>query len=397
MTALDGVRVLDIATFLAAPFCGVVLADFGAEVIKIEQPGIGDPLRRFGTPAIGHDTLTWISEARNKKFVTLDLRTAEGADLFRRLVAISDVVLENFRPGTMEKWGLGFEALQKINPKLVMLSVSAYGQDGPLAKRPGFARIAHGFSGLSYLAGEPDGRPVVPGSTSIADYASGLWGAIGVLLALRVAESTGCGQRVEIGLYESIFRLMDELVPAYSVFGKIRERLGSDVDVVVPHGHWQAADGKWLALACSSDKMFERLAGAMGKPELASAERFGSNASRLAHRKQVNNLVGAWVGSMTRDVALEACDLAGVPCGPLLRVDEIMTHPQYIARENFFHVADSELKNLMLPSQPLRLSGTPAKFNHAGGRLGEDTESVLHALLGVSADELSRLRDKKAV
>jgi crotonobetainyl-CoA:carnitine CoA-transferase CaiB-like acyl-CoA transferase len=397
MAPLAGVRVLDIATFLAAPFCGVILADFGAEVIKIEQPGVGDPLRRFGTPAADGDTLTWISEARNKKFVTLDLRTAEGAELFRQLVAKSDVVLENFRPGTLEKWGLGFESLQRVNPKLVMLSVSAYGQNGPWSKRPGFARIAHGFSGLSYLAGEPDGRPVVPGSTSIADYISGMWGAIGVLLALRVVERSGLGQRIDIGLYESVFRLMDELVPAYTVFGKVRERLGPDVDVVVPHGHWQTGDGKWLALACSSDKMFERLAAAMGKPEIAGPENFATNAARVAHRKEVNTIVAEWMKRMTRDEALEVCDRAEVPCGPLLRIDEIMRHPQYLARENFFVVDDPRLNDLMLPSQPLRLSATPAKFSHTGGRLGEHTDSLLGALLGLSVHELRRLNEAKVI
>ncbi len=224
---LDGVRVLDIATFLAAPFCGTVLADFGAEVIKVEQPGVGDPLRRFGTPTAAGDTMVWLSEARNKKSVTLDLRNAEGADLFRKLVAQSDVVLENFRPGTLEKWGLGYEALKAVNPRLVMLRVSAYGQTGPYRERPGFARIAHAFSGLAYLAGEAGRVPVVPGSTSLADYMSGVWGAVGVLMGLRVAEKTGQGQFVDIGLYESVFRFLDETATAYAASGFVRGALAT--------------------------------------------------------------------------------------------------------------------------------------------------------------------------
>jgi crotonobetainyl-CoA:carnitine CoA-transferase CaiB-like acyl-CoA transferase len=197
---LADVRVLDIATFIAAPFCGTILGEFGAEVIKVEQPGEGDSLRSFGTPTETGDTLVWLSEARNKRSVTLDLRKPEGADLFRKLVAQSDVVLENFRPGTLEKWGLGFDDLAGINPKLVMLRVSAYGQTGPMKDKPGFARIAHAFSGLAYLTGEREGRPVTPGSTSLADYMSGLFGAVGVLIALRHAERTGEGQVVDVAL-----------------------------------------------------------------------------------------------------------------------------------------------------------------------------------------------------
>ena len=213
-TALGGLRVLDIATFVAAPFCGTILADFGAEVIKVEQPDGGDSLRKFGTITECGDSLVWLSEARNKKAITLDLRKPEGVALFKSLVAKSDVVLENFRPGTLEKWGIGFDTLREINPGLIMLRISAYGQTGPKRGEPGFARIAHAFAGLSWLAGEADGPPVVPGSTSMADYVSGMWGAIGVLTALRARESTGRGQVIDLGLYESVFRLLDEIAPA---------------------------------------------------------------------------------------------------------------------------------------------------------------------------------------
>ena len=213
---MAGVKVLDIATFLAAPFAGTILADFGATVLKIEHPKLGDPMRAFGTQTECGDTLAWLSEARNKQCMTLDLRHPEGAAVFRQLIAQSDVLLENFRPGTLEKWGLAPDMLREINPKLVVLRVSAYGQTGPKRGLPGFARVAHGFGGLSYLAGEPDGKPVVPGSTSLADYLSGIWGAVGVLMSLRVAERTGIGQDVDIGLYESVFRLLDEIAPAYA-------------------------------------------------------------------------------------------------------------------------------------------------------------------------------------
>ena len=225
---LSGIRVLETATFIAAQFCGAILSDFGSEVVKVEQPGSGDPLRRWGTASETGDSLVWLSEARNKKSVTLDLRKPEGADIFRKLVAESDVVLENFRPGTLEKWGLGYEALREINPGLVMLRISAYGQTGPYRHRPGYARIAHAFSGLADLAREPGAKPVIPGSTSLADYATGLYGVIGVLLALRAKEANGRGQYIDIGLYESIFRMMDELAPAYGRTGFVRPPMGAD-------------------------------------------------------------------------------------------------------------------------------------------------------------------------
>jgi crotonobetainyl-CoA:carnitine CoA-transferase CaiB-like acyl-CoA transferase len=389
---LDGIRVLDVATFLAAPFCGVILADFGAEVIKIEQPGEGDPLRRFGTPTECGDTLVWLSEARNKKYMTLDLRIKDGARLFRELVARSDVVLENFRPGTMEKWGLGYETLKEINPRLVMLRVSAYGQDGPYRDKPGFARIAHAFSGLSYLAGESGRPPVVPGSTSIADYASGMWGAIGVLLALRAVDGGGEGQVIDIGLYESIFRLMDELVPAYGKYGAVRERLGPDVPYVVPHGHWECADGKWIAIACSSERMFERLAAVMGQPELCRSVESSTNAARVANREKINAVVAQWAAGLTRDEAIAACDGGQVACGPLLSIEEIFDDPHYRARRDFERCEGSRVDDLILPMQPLRLSRTPARFNHVGGALGQDTDEVLKELLDVAPDEIVRLR-----
>jgi crotonobetainyl-CoA:carnitine CoA-transferase CaiB-like acyl-CoA transferase len=389
---LDGVRVLDIATFLAAPFCGTVLADFGAEVIKVEQPGIGDPLRRFGTPTAAGDTMVWLSEARNKKSVTLDLRKPEGADLFRKLVAKSDVVLENFRPGTLEKWGLGYEALKAVNPRLVMLRVSAYGQTGPYRERPGFARIAHAFSGLAYLAGEAGRVPVVPGSTSLADYMSGVWGAIGVLMGLRVAEKTGQGQFVDIGLYESVFRFLDETATAYAASGFVRERQGADTVNVVPHGHFPTKDGRWIALACSNDKMFARFAGALGRPELATSAEYGTMAARLERRGEVNGIVTDWSEKLTVDEALAVCEANEVPCSLLYSIADIFEDPQYRARENLLHVDDPRAGPVVLPASVPRMSETPPQFKHAGPALGADTDDVYGSLLGLDAAALDALR-----
>lgn len=393
---LAGVKVLDVATFLAAPFAGTILADFGAAVLKIEHPKLGDPMRAFGTPTECGDTLAWLSEARNKRCVTLDLRHPEGAAVFRRLAAQSDVVLENFRPGTLEKWGLSPDSLREINPRLVVLRVSAYGQTGPKRHLPGFARVAHGFGGLSFLAGEPDGKPVVPGSTSLADYLSGIWGALGVLLALRAAERTGRGQDVDIGLYESVFRLLDEIAPAYARTGFVRERMGADVPTVVPHGHWQTKDGRWVAIACTSDKIFARLAGAMGKPALA-ADGFATTAQRLARRGEVNGLVEDWAAGLTMAELGAACDAADVPWGPINSIADIFEDPQFAARGNLLRVLDERAGELVLPAPVPRLTETPATLRHAGRAKGADTDAVLGEWLGMAAAEIEALRRSGAV
>jgi len=224
--ALKGLRVLDVGTFLAGPFAATQLGEFGAEVIKIELPNVGDPLRRFGTQTDCGDTLVWLSEARNKKCITLDLRTPEGADLFKELVKTADVVVENFQTGTLERWNLGWDVLHEINDQLVMVRITGYGQTGPYSGRPGFARIGQAFGGLSYLAGYPDRPPVTPGSATIADYMTGLYGAFGAMTALKARDVTGKGQYVDIGLYESIFRILDEIAPAYAFKNFVRERMG---------------------------------------------------------------------------------------------------------------------------------------------------------------------------
>ena len=384
--ALSGVRVLDIATFVAAPFCGTILADFGAEVIKIEQPRSGDSLRQFGTITECGDSLVWLSEARNKSCVTLDLRKPEGAELFRKLVAQSDVVLENFRPGTLEKWGLGFDALSAINPGLVMLRISAYGQTGPLRGEPGFARIAHAFSGLSGLAGEADGPPVVPGSTSMADYVSGMWGAIGVLTALRARERGGRGQFIDLGLYESVFRLLDEFAPAYAKYGIVRSRMGADTINVVPHSHYQTGSGEWVALACTNDKMFERLAVVLNRPELV--ELYPTSAIRVENRDRVNLIVAEWIGGHTLDQVIAKTRAGGVPCAEIYSIREIFEDPQYAARGNLQRVQDPRVGELVVPAAIPRMSRTPPKFRHTGRPLGADNQQVYRELLGLSESEL---------
>jgi crotonobetainyl-CoA:carnitine CoA-transferase CaiB-like acyl-CoA transferase len=391
MHALEGIRVLDLGTFIAGPYTATVLGEFGAEIIKVERPGSGDHLRRFGTDTECGDTLVWLSEGRNKRSVTIDLGTERGIELLRELITTADVVIENFRPGVMERWGLGYEALQELNPRVVMLRVSAYGQSGPNRDLPGFARIAHAFSGLAYLAGEPDGPPVTPGSTSLADYMSGLYGAIGVLLALRARDVSGRGQCIDLALYESVFRVLDEIAPAYQRYGFVRERMGADTVNVVPHSHYQTADGKWIAIACSHDDMFARLAQAMERPELASPTAFGPKQARLAARAEVNDLVSTWVAGLSRDQVIERCQRADVPVGPLNSIADIFADPQYQHRGNITE-QDSRIGPLAVPGVIPALSETPGEIRWLGPALGADTDAVLADLLRRTPAEIAKLR-----
>jgi succinyl-CoA:(S)-malate CoA-transferase subunit A/succinyl-CoA:(S)-malate CoA-transferase subunit B len=392
---LAGVRVLDVATFIAAPFCATILGEFGAEVIKVEQPGAGDPFRRFGTPTDRGDTLAWQSEARNKRSITLDLRQPAGAALFKRLVAESQVVCESFRPGTLERWGLGWEALAAVNPRLVLLRVSGYGQTGPYRDRPGFARIAHAFGGLTHLAGMPGGPPVTPGSTSLADYITGLYGAIGTLLALRHAEATGQGQAIDIALYESIFRVLDEIAPAYARTGKVRAPEGTGTLTACPHGQFRCGDGQWVAIACTSDKMFARFAGVIGRPDLAADDRYGRIDKRLAGRDEVDRVVNEWTGSLPRDAVIAACAEGEVPCGSVNTIADIFADPQFQARGNLLALDDGNGGEIVVPNVLPKLAQTPGRVAAAGPRLGADNAAIYGDLLGLSpAEQAALARDK---
>lgn len=389
---LAGIRVLDLGTFVAGPFCTTILGEFGAEVIKVEPPDTGDSLRRFGTPTACGDTLMWLNESRNKKCVTLNLRDARGQALLRDLVAHSDVVVENFRPGVLERWGLGYDEIKKINPRTILVRISAYGQEGPYRNRPGFARVAHAFSGLAYLAGEPGRVPVTPGSTSLADYGSGMYGAIGVLLALRARDQTGEGQCVDLALYESMFRVLDEMVPVYHQTGEVRERQGADTVNVVPHSHYQTRDGKWVAIACTNDKIFERLAHVMGQPELASPQAWGAVQARLAERGAVNACVAEWAAQRDCAELLAECDAGGVPAATLYSVADIFEDPQYKLRENITLV-DSRIGPLAVQNVIPKLSGTPGGIEWLGQPLGAHNDAVFGELLGLSGQERAELRN----
>ncbi len=396
---LAGIRVIDVATVIAGPYCAGILGEFGADVLKVEHPVGGDPLRHFGTPTARGDTLTWMSEGRNKKSVTVDLHRPEGVEIFKNLIRQSDVLCENFRPGTLEKWGLGWEALHEINPGLIMLRVTGYGQTGPYKDRPGFARVAHAVGGLAYLSGMPKGTPVTPGSTTLGDYLTGLYGCLGVLMALRHREATGEGQYIDAALYESVFRCTDELAPAYSMFGTVRERHGpTHNDFACPYGHFPTKDNKWIAIACATDKLFERLANAMGRPELASSSLYGEQKIRLEHRHDVNEIVRDWCGSLTREEILQRCFATGAPAGPLNNIADIFGDRQFHARRNLVAIDEPDLgETIIVPSVIPRLSETPGEIRHLGPKLGQHTDEVLTDLLGMDAQQISELRRKRVV
>ena len=394
---LHGVRVIDLATFIAGPFTAAILGEFGAEVIKVEQPGQGDPLRKFGTPSERGDGYAWLSEQRNKKSVTLDLRRPEGAALLKRLVAEADILCENFRPGTLETWGLGPDALKAVNPGLVLIRISGYGQTGPYRDRPGFARIAHAFGGLTHLTGVPGGPPLTPGSTSLADYISGLYGAVGALLALRSRADTG-GQVIDIALYESIFRVLDEMAPLHAATGFVRPRLGLMTSNVCPHGHFECGDGGWVAIACTSDKMWRRMAAVLGRGALGEDARYATSAARVENRDEVEAMVTAFTLSQPRDRVVETCNEGGVPTAAVYSIADIVDDPHYRARGTLKDVVEPETgEHVHVPNVLPALSATPGRIESLGPRLGAHNDEVYGTLLGLSAAERDSLRGKGVI
>lgn len=383
---LDGVKVLDLATMLAAPFCSTILGEFGAEVIKVEL-GRGPSARTFGTMSATGSSYVWLSEQRNKKCITLDLRKPEGKELLKKLLADIDIVVENFRPGTLERWGLGYDVLKQAKPDLILIRVTAYGQTGPYNDRPGFARVAHAFAGLAILAGEPDGRPVMPGSTSLGDYITGMYAALGALLCYIAREKLGIGQVVDIGLYEGVFRMLDEIAPVYAKTGFIRERLGADTVNLVPHSHYRTADEKWVALACSSDEMWRRMAVAMGREEMASPETFGPVTKRLASRDYINAVVAEFIAKMTRDDLMEHLLRHEVPIGPLYNIEDIFRDPQYAARQNLQEIDVPKEGKIVIPGVIPKLSETPGEIKWAGPEMGAHNEEIYLEHLGISRDQ----------
>jgi crotonobetainyl-CoA:carnitine CoA-transferase CaiB-like acyl-CoA transferase len=388
MRPLDGIRVVDLSTFIAGPYAAAILGEFGAEVIKVEHPDGGDPGRRFGTPTEIPDlTLAFQSDNRNKVSVTLDLKAPADKDRLIELARRSDALIENFRPGTLEKWSLGPDVLHEANPALVICRVTGYGQDGPYRDRPGFARIAHAVGGLTHLAGMADGPPVTPGSSSLADYFSGIYGALGVLLALRTAERTGEGQSIDVALIESIFRVLDETAPAYAKFGIVRGREGRMTRNVCPHGHFECGDGKWVAIACTSDRMWERMAqNVLRRPDLAASH--PRTADRLADRDLIDGTVEAFTLAHPMEEVVRLCTDGDVPCGPVNSIADIFADPHFAARGAIERVQHPRLGEIAVPATFPRLSKTPGWIDRLGPELG-DWNDRLDALLA-DEDEVRR-------
>lgn len=394
--ALGGLRVLDLGTFIAAPFAAGLMAELGADVLKVEQPGSGDPIRDLGDKVKGR-ALFWALEGRGRRSVTCNLRHPRGQALALELVRGSDVVIENFRPGTLERWHLGYEELRRVNRGLVLLRISAYGQTGPYAPRPGFGRIAQAFGGLTYLAGHPDRPPALPGSATLADYAAGLFGAFAVLAALRHRDVTGEGQVIDVSLFESIFRFTDYMALAYDAAGTVRERNGSTAPHAAPHNHYPTADGKWIAIACTSDRIFRRLVGAMveraGEEDWSHDPRYDSMEKRVARREEVDTRVAAWTARFTLADLAACLDAAEVPNSPIFSVADAFLDPQYKARETLIPVEDPVLGTIHVPAPVARLSLTPAQPPAPAPEPGEHNAEVYGGRLGMSRDELRRLRE----
>ncbi len=394
---LEGVRVLEMGQLLAGPFASVLLAWFGAEVIKIEPPKIGDPLRKWRKVYQG-TALWWYILGRNKKCVTLNLKDPRGQEIVKRLAGTVDVVVENFKPGTLEKWGLGYDDLKKINPGLIMARVSGYGQTGPYASRPGYANVAEGFGGMRYVTGFPD-RPPARSNLSLGDTLAGLHAALGILMALyhRDAKGAGRGQMIDVAIYEACFNMMESLIPEYDKLGEIRERQGSKISGIVPTSTYPTKDGKYIIIGGNGDAIFKRLMIVAGRKDLAEDVRLADNEGRVVHEELIDRAIEEWTLSKSFDELHQALDKADVPNGPILSAAEIVKEPHYIARGMFEELEIGAGDTVKLPTLIPKLSQTPGGTNWIGPPLGAHNREIYHGLLGMTDEEIERLTDEGVI
>ncbi|MEB2551740.1 CaiB/BaiF CoA transferase family protein [Burkholderia gladioli] len=381
---LEGVRVLELGQLIAGPFAGRLLAEFGAEVIKIEPPAVGDPLRKWRMLHQG-TSVWWAVQSRNKQSITLDLRAPEGQDVVRRLIADCDVLIENFRPGTLEGWGLGWETLSSINPGLVMLRVSGYGQSGPYRDRPGFGVIAEAMGGLRHLSDEPGRTPVRVG-VSIGDSLAALHGVIGILLALRHREQQGGkGQVVDVALYEAVFNMMESLLPEYSAFGAVRQAAGSSLPGIAPTNAYRCADGRYALIAGNGDGIFRRLMDIIGRTDLGEDPALARNDGRVAQVERIDAAIGEWTAQRPLDAVLAALHEGRIPAGRIYDVADIAADPHYQARDMILDTALPDGTPVQVPGIIPKLGATPGAITAPAPELGAHTDTVL-AGLGIDAD-----------
>jgi formyl-CoA transferase len=396
---LAGIRVVELGTLIAGPFCSRILAEFGAQVTKIEAPGEGDPLRQWRKLYPTGDGLTslwWFVQARNKQSVTINLKHPEGLEIVRKLVREADIVVENFRPGVLEKLGLGWEALQAINPGLVMVRLSGFGQSGPMAPQPGFGAIGESMGGLRYVTGFPD-RPPVKTGVSLGDSIAALWGAVGALMALRHREvNGGAGQVVDVALYEAIFAMMESLVPEFDVAGFVRERTGNVMPGITPSNTHTTKDGKHVIIGANGDAIFKRLMQVMGRSDLADDPALVDNAGRDARSGEIYAAIDVWVGANDEKTVLALTAGAGVPASRIFSVADMFADPQYLARQMLEKAQLPDGKEFHIPGVVPRLSLTPGGTDWLGPALGEHTDIVLKQL-GYSIEEIHQLRCDKAI
>jgi formyl-CoA transferase len=391
---LQGLKVIELGQLIAGPFAAKTLADFGADVIKIEPPEGGDPLRQWRLIKDG-TSVWWQVQSRNKRSVGLDLKTPEAQDIVRRLASQADVLIENFRPGAMEGWGLGPEVLLALNPRLIMLRVSGYGQTGPYRDRPGFGVVAEAMSGLRHLTGEPGRVPVRVG-VSIGDTLASLHGVIGILMALHERKRSGQGQVIDVALYEAVFNCMESLLPEYSAFGAVRGPAGSALPGIAPTNAYACADGGYALVAGNGDSIFKRLMQCIGRPDLAQDPELAKNAGRVQRVEEIDAAIGAWTASLSVDQALAALEQAQVPSGKIYTVADIAADPHYAARGMLGQVMLDDGSAVSVPGFVPKLSRTPGGHRRNAPALGQDTDAVLREM-GLNSEQISALRERGIV
>ncbi|QJR13159.1 Succinyl-CoA--L-malate CoA-transferase beta subunit [Usitatibacter rugosus] len=387
MGPLADLKVVELGTLIAGPYCARLMAEFGADVVKVETPGEGDPLRKWRKLHEGN-SLWWYAQARNKKSVAVNLKAPEGQEVVRRLVAQADIVVENFRPGTLEKWNLGYEQLAKENPRLVMVRLSGFGQTGPYKDQPGFGAIGESMGGMRYITGYPDRAPVRVG-ISIGDSLAAMFGVIGALMAIHNRTKTGKGQVVDVALYEAVFAMMESMLPEYGYDGSVRERTGSALPGIVPSNTYRCKDGQYVVIGANADSIFKRMMRGIGLPALADDPELADNAGRTRHTERLDKVIGDWCASVTLDEALAVLAKAEVPSGRIYSIADIAKDLHFQARGMIERHKLGE-RELVLPGIVPKLSETPGGTKWIGPRLGEHTDEVL-ASLGYSAADIARL------